>query len=110
MKKATIQSLYNFLNGQEIDNLEDVKAELKAEIDRDKAQKEASAKAYEAYHEIVMDALDSAPATLTELWECIEEKILALGGSKGQIQYAITRLWKDEIRKIEGNPNQYCKA
>ena len=34
-------------------------------------------------------------------------KALPEGFTKGNLQYAITRLWKDEVEKIEGKVNTY---
>ena len=83
--------------------------ELTAEINKGEEQKAKNAAVYASFHDIVMDTLSDTPVTLAELWESIEDEVPA-GVTKGKVQYAITRLWKDEVKKIEGNPNGYVKA
>ena len=110
MKKATLQSLVSYLNGETVDNIAEIKAELEAELNKDQAKKDANAKAYDEIKPIVFDAMGSDEAhsaTIAEIFEAIEDKISM---SKQKVQYAITRLWKDEIVKVEGNPNSYYKA
>ena len=109
MKKVTLQSLVNYLNGQTIDNLSEIKAELEAELSKDKARKDANAQAYEQVHDVIVGNLDATPCTCAELYEAIKGK-LPEGFSKGKVQYALTHLWEDEIVKIEGTPNTYRKA
>ena len=110
MKKATLQSLVNYLNGQTVTNLDEIKAELEAELGKDKARKEANAQSYEKLHDVIVGGLDVTPCTLGELWDAIGGKITELGGSKGKVQYALTHLWGDEIVVVEGTPNTYRKA
>ena len=109
MKKATLQSLVNYLDGQTIDNLSEIKAELEAELNKDKARKDANAQAYEKVHDVIVGNLDATPCTCAELYEAIKGK-LPEGFGKGKVQYALTHLWEDEIVKIEGTPNTYRKA
>jgi hypothetical protein len=88
---------------------EDIMVELTAEINKGEEQKAKNAAVYASFHDIVMDALSDTPVTLAELWESIEDEVPE-GVTKGKVQYAITRLWKDEVKKVEGNPNGYTKA
>ena len=55
-----------------------------------------------------MGALEDKPATIGELYEAIEDE-LPEGFTKGKLQYAMTRLWVDEIVKHEGKINMYSK-
>ena len=48
----------------------------------------------------------TAPVTIGELFDFIESE-LPEGFSKGKVQYAITRLWADEVVKTEGKVNTY---
>lgn len=90
---------------------EDIMAELTAEINKGEEQKAKNAAVYTSFHDIVMNTLSeaTAPITIAELWEAIEDEVPE-GVTKGKVQYAVTRLWKDEIVKIDGNPNGYKKA
>lgn len=90
---------------------EDIMAELTAEINKGEEQKAKNAAVYASFHDIVMKALAeaTAPVTIAELWDAIAADVPD-DVTKGKLQYAVTRLWKDEIVKIDGNPNSYKKA
>ena len=102
MKRTTIQSLVSYLNGATIDNLDAIKAELEAELNK-------NAEAYESIHELVVGTLSAVPVTIAELWDAIKDEVPA-GITKGKVQYAVTHLWESEIVKIEGKPNTYRLA
>ena len=108
MKKATFEAIRTALTNFGYDNA-DVLAELDKEINKGAEAKAKNAEAYESIHDIVMDALTSAPATVAEIWEAIENEVPE-GITKGKVQYALTHLWGDEIVKVEGKPNGYRKA
>ena len=108
MKKATFEAIKTALTNFGYDNA-DVLAELDKEINKGAEQKAKNAEAYDAIHDIVMGALTSAPATVAEIWEAIEDEVPE-GITKGKVQYALTHLWGDEIVKVEGKPNGYRKA
>lgn len=113
MKKSTYEAIYSALNDTFgwFDNgaNADIKDELTKELAKGQAQKEANAKVYESFHDLVMDVLGDTPVTVAELWEAIEDEVPE-GVTKGKVQYALTHLWVDEIVKIEGKPNTYRKA
>ena len=108
MKKATFEAIKTALTSFGYDNA-DVLAELDKEINKGAEAKAKNAEAYDAIHDIVMGALTSAPATVAEIWEAIEDEVPE-GITKGKVQYALTHLWGDEIVKVEGKPNGYRKA
>lgn len=108
MKKATFEAIKTALTNFGYDNA-DVLAELDKEINKGAEAKAKNAEAYDAIHDIVMGALTSAPATVAEIWEAIEDEVPE-GITKGKVQYALTHLWQDEIVKIEGKPNTYRRA
>ena len=109
MKKSTLQSLVNYLDGQTVENLSEIKAELEAELAKDATRKANIAQGYEDAHEIIVGALSATPVTCGELYETIKSD-LPDGFGKGKVQYALTHFWADEIVKIEGKPNTYRKA
>ena len=108
MKKATFEAIKTALTNFGFAD-EDILAELDKEINKGAEAKAKNAEAYEAIHDIVMGALTSAPATVAEIWEAIEDEVPE-GITKGKVQYALTHLWGDEIVKVEGKPNGYRKA
>ena len=109
MKKSTLQSLVNFLNGESVTNLDEIKAELETELGKGDARKAATAQGYEDAHDVIVGALGNVPATCGEIYESIKDE-LPDGFGKGKVQYALTHLWQDEIVKVEGKPNGYRKA
>lgn len=108
MKKATFEAIKTALTNFGYDDA-DVLAELDKEINKGAEAKAKNAEAYDAIHDIVIGALTSAPATVAEIWEAIENDVPE-GVTKGKVQYALTHLWGDEIVKVEGKPNGYRRA
>ena len=108
MKKATFEAIKTALTNFGFADA-DILAELDKEINKGAEAKAKNAEAYDAIHDIVMGALTSAPATVAEIWEAIEDEVPE-GITKGKVQYALTHLWGDEIVKVEGKPNGYRKA
>ena len=102
MKKVTIEALVAYLNGETVTNLDEIKAELEAELNKGKAQKEANQAIYTEIHDAVIKALTSAenPVTAQELAD-------ETGYPKGKIVYGLSHYWGEEIEKIEGKVNTY---
>lgn len=116
MKKATLQFIATYLseNTQYADDneksaLESALTEINAELNKGAEAKAEAAKEYEAAKAIVMSELGETPVTIGELFDAIGDK-LPEGFTKGKLQYAMTRLWKDELVKTEGKVNSYSKA
>ena len=108
MKKASLQSLVNYLNGETVTNLDEIKAEIEAELAKGEAKAQANRDLYAEAKDIVLGALSDTPVTIGELYAEIATE-LPEGFSKGKVQYAITRLWADEVTKVEGKTNGYCR-
>ena len=108
MKKATFEAIKTALTNFGYAD-EEVLAELDKEINKGAEAKAKNAEAYDAIHDIVVGALTSAPATVAEIWETIENEVPE-GVTKGKVQYALNHLWGDEIVKVEGKPNGYRRA
>jgi hypothetical protein len=109
MKKVSLQSLVSYLT--ETGALPEIRDEIAAELARGVERVQANHDLYDEAKDAVMAELRnaSAPVTIGELWEAVEGKVPA-NFSKGKMQYAITRLWKDEVVKTEGKVNTYsCK-
>ena len=101
-------ALVSYLNGATIDNLDEIKAELEAELNRNAEKAAANREMYEAAKSVIFEGFRVAgtPVTITELYEEIKDE-LPNGFSKSKVQYAVTRLWVDEIVKTEGKVNTY---
>ena len=106
MKNTTYATVYAFLTANGFDNAE-ILAEFEKEINRNAEAKQAKDALYAEAKPIVLAVMD-APATITEIFEVVE-KDLPDGFTKGMLQYAITRLWVDEIDKTEGKVNTYSR-
>jgi len=109
MKKATINTIVNYINDNAVEALYEVRDELTAELNKGAEAKAQSDALYEAAKAVVMAELGNTPVTIGELYEAVEAD-LPEGFTKGKLQYAVTRLWKDEIVRTEGKVNTYAKA
>lgn len=108
MKKSTMIALVSYLNGATVDNLDEIKAELEAELNRNAEKAAANRELYESAKSVIFEGfrVAGAPITIAELYEEIKGN-LPQGFSKSKVQYAVTRLWSDEIVKTEGKTNTY---
>lgn len=106
MKNSSFATVYNFLTANGFNDAE-ILAEFEKELNRNAEAKQAKEALYAEAKPIVLGAMD-APATITEIFETVEND-LPEGFTKGNLQYAITRLWKDEIDKTEGKVNTYSR-
>ena len=101
-------ALVSFLNGATVDNLDEIKAELEAELNRNAEKAAANRELYDAAKSVIFEGFRVAgtPITIAELYEEIKDE-LPDGFSKSKVQYAVTRLWTDEVTKVEGKTNSY---
>jgi hypothetical protein len=106
MKNTTYATVYAFLTSNGFDNAE-ILAEFEKELNRGAEAKQAKEALYASAKDVVLPAMD-APATITEIYETVASE-LPDGFTKGMLQYAVTRLWKDEIEKTEGKVNTYSR-
>lgn len=109
MKKSTMQSLISFIDSIDApQEIMDARAEIVAELTKGEAKAQANRDLYAQAKDIVLGALSDTPATIGEIYEEIKD-ILPEGFSKGKVQYAITRLWADEVVRTEGKINAYSR-
>lgn len=94
MKKSTLQSLVSYLDGGTVTNLDEIRAELEAELNRGKAKAEANKAAYADYHIRVMNTLKGATASLSA-----QEIADETGIARGKLVYGLTNYWADEVEK-----------
>ena len=109
MTNASLNTIYTVLSSVDFENKETVLAEVYKDLHRNDEIKAKKAESYEALHDIIVGALDNTPITCSELFESIKDK-LPNDAKRGNVQYALTHLWLDEIKKIPGKPNTYCRA
>ena len=103
MKKSTIQSLVSYLTEKNDQSMQDVLAELTAELEKGQVKANATRKEYDEMREKVLEVLRSAtmPVTAQELAD-------ETGLSKGKIVYGLSHLWMDDVVKTEGKVNTYA--
>ncbi len=108
MKKTTMNAILSLIDTIDTPEAEAVRAEVTAELNKGEAKAQANRDLYASAHDVVIEALASAtaPVTMSELYEAVEGN-LPEGMTKGKVQYAVTRLWSDEIVKTEGKVNAY---
>ena len=111
MKKATMNSILSLIATIDTPEAEMVRAEVTAELNKGAEKAQANRDLYASAHDVVIGALAdaTAPVPMSELWDAVDGR-LPEGMTKGKVQYAVTRLWSDEIVKIEGKPNTYRRA
>ena len=109
MKNITLQSIRTILTSIDAEKYATEIAELDKELNRGAERKQATADAYEAMHDVIVSNLSETPVTLSELFEAIEGELPECT-TKGKVQYALTRLWQDEIVKVDGKPMMYKRA
>lgn len=94
MKKASLESLVRVLNGEEVTGLDEIKAEIEAELAKGKAKADTNRAVYAEIHDKVMETLSvaSAPVTAQEIAD-------EIGIARGKIVYGLTNYWTDEVVK-----------
>ena len=116
MKKATLSAIVNYLSDNlpyaeenEKDFLQTAINEINAELTKGEAKAQANRDLYAQAHDVIiaMMAKLTEPAPLSEIFNEVKSD-LPEGFTKGKMQYAITRLWSDEIVKTEGKVNTYA--
>ena len=106
MKKATLTTIYETLKTMDYDP--EILSEIETELNRGAEKAQANKDMYDAAKPVVFAALSDTPVTISELYAEVEGD-LPDGMTKGKLQYAITRLWKDEVGKVEGKVNSYTR-
>ena len=107
MKKNTIQSLVAFIDGENVTNIQEIRGELVAELQKNEVKVNAKRELYDAAHDAVMRAITFAPHTIQEIMATTE---LPEGFTRAKLQYALREVWADEIIKgISGKVHTYQK-
>ena len=108
MKKATLSTIYSALLDAGYESTDPIMEEISKELNRGEAEKAKNAEQYAQAKPIVLGALSDTPVTLSEIYDEVAND-LPTGFTKGKVQYAITRLWADEVTKVEGKVNSYVR-
>lgn len=106
MKKSTLKSLVAYLNGETVANINEIKAELQAELSKGEEKAKANRDLYAAAHEAVMSVMSDTPMTVADIFAACEDK-LPENFTKAKVQYALLHYWNDEVVKVENGRSAY---
>ena len=106
MKKSTMNAIAAVLASVDFENKSAILDELNAEINKGADKRAAKVAEYENVKEIILAPLDEAIMTVSELYEAVKDE-LPEGFTRGKVQYALTKLYADEVVKHEGKPCTY---
>ena len=107
MKKVSLQSLVSFIDSIDApQDIKEIRDEIANELAKGAEKAQANRDLYAQAHDVVIGALSATPVTIGELFDEVASE-LPEGFTKGKLQYAVTRLWVDEIAKTEGKVNTY---
>ena len=108
MTKTIMNSILSTIATIDTPEAEEIRVAIQKELAKGEAKAQANRDLYASAHDVVIGALAnaSAPVTISELYDEVAND-LPEGMTKGKMQYAVTRLWSDEIVKTEGKVNAY---
>lgn len=101
-----MQSLVNYLNGAPLTNIDEIKAELEAELNKGAEKAAANRALYESAKAIILAALTDTPATAAEIYEAVKDS-LPSGFSRSKVQYGLSNYWKNDVVRHDGTPATY---
>ena len=102
MRKNTIETLVAYLNGETIDNLDEIKDELVSELNRGKEKANANRALYAEIWDAVRQVLADSDVALTA-----QDLADETGYARGKIVYGLTNYWADQVEKTSGKVNTY---
>ena len=104
MKKSTMKAMLSYLNGENVTNLNEIKAEIEGELARGAEKAKANRALYDEAHDVVINGLVMAgtPVSVSELFDMIKAE-LPEGFSRSKVQYGLTNYWRDELVIANGN-------
>jgi len=108
MTKAIMNSILSVVSTIDTPEAEEIRNAINAELARGEAKAQANRDMYASAKDVILDALSDTPVTIGELFDEIKGD-LPEGFTKSKVQYAVTRLFKDEVVKIEGKVNTYTR-
>lgn len=100
MKKSTLESVINYLNGDTSVDVAELRNTLVAEYNHLNEKALANADLYASARETVLDALTDTPITVADLFNKIEAD-LPEGFSRGKVQYGLLHQWREDVTVTE---------
>lgn len=108
MTKAIMNTILSVVSSIDTPEANAIREAINTELARGEAKAQANRDLYAEAHDVVMEVMSTltAPATIGEIFDEVAPN-LPDGMTKSKLQYAITRLWTNEIEKTEGKVNTY---
>ena len=108
MKKSVLESIRNYLNGDDTIDLSVLRDEVNAEWARMNAKRKANQDIYSMAKEVVFEVLASTdhPLTVKEIFILCEDR-LPEGFSAAKIQYAMLHYWNGEVVKHDNGKSAF---
>lgn len=107
MRKASFQTIYTALTNYGFENAE-IMTELANEINKGADAKAQNAAVYDEVKPLIFGVLCDTPLSISEIYEAVADD-LPNGFTKGKVQYAVTRLWANEVCKHDGKTTTYTR-
>ena len=104
MKKSTLETIRNYLNGDETIDLSVLRQEINDEWERTTAKSRANADLYATASPIVEKVLDATPRTSKEIFTLCEND-LPDGFTANKVQYLILHQLADKVVKHDNGKN-----
>ena len=108
MTKALMNSILSTIASIDTVEAEKIRTAIKAELAKGEAKAQANRDLYASAKDAILGVLTDTPVTIAEIYEEAKDN-LPEGFTKSKVQYAITRLWADEVTKTEGKVNTYSR-
>lgn len=110
MKKSTLESIRNYLNGDSTVDLSVLRDEVNAEWERTTAKSRANTELYDTAAPVVLNALSATPMTTKEIFAACETE-LPEGFTANKISYLLLHQLADEVVKHDNgkNANTYTR-
>lgn len=105
MKKSTLESIRNYLNGDETIDLSILREEVNAEYDRLNAKAQANRNAYDVAKEIAFNVMGDKPMTVKEIFAASDK--WPQGFSAAKVQYALLNYWREDVVKHDNGKSAF---
>lgn len=107
MKKSTLESIRNYLNGDDTVDLAILREEVNAEYDRLTAKSRENTALYNTAHDVVMACAEwDKPMMVKELWPLVEAD-MPDGFTPSKLQYAFREKWPNEVERHDNGKDAY---
>ena len=104
MKKSTLETIRNYLNGDDTVDLSVLRDEINTEYERITAKSRANAALYEAATDVVLSVMSTSPMTAKEIFAACEDK-LPDGFNVSKASYLLRHQLADKVIRHDNGKN-----